>query len=160
VPRFVSLLDEARPCAKMDVEMEQSNLSRMLLEAYRALEVETQRALADRGIGDLRSSYAWTLLLIDRSGTRLSDLSRRAGVSRQATMQAVDDLVTLGCVRRIPDEVDGRAKLVRLTARGLRHRAEARRALAAVEGRSKRLLGDRRYDALRTALEDLIAPEE
>jgi DNA-binding MarR family transcriptional regulator len=139
--------------------MDQSNLSRMLLEAYRALEGETQRALADRGIGGLRPSYAWTLLLVDRSGSRLSELARRAGVTRQAMMQAVDDLATLGCVRRTPDEVDGRAKLVRLTARGRRDRAEARRALAAVEGGSRRLLGDRRYDALRVALEDLIAQE-
>jgi DNA-binding MarR family transcriptional regulator len=139
---------------------DQPTLSRMLLEAYRALEAETQRALADRGIEELRPSYAWMLSLVDRGGSRLSELARRAGVTRQATMQAVDDLSTLGYVRRTPDEVDGRAKIVRLTARGRRQRAEARRALAAVEGRSRRVLGDRRYEALRITLEDLVAPEE
>jgi DNA-binding MarR family transcriptional regulator len=132
----------------------------MLLEAFRALDTEIVEALRDRAVGDLRPSQAAALLLIDRAGTRLSELAQRAQVTRQAMMQMVDQLQEMGCVRRTADLSDGRAKMVRLTAKGLRHRAEARRAIAAVEMRAKRLLGDRRYDALRGALADLSSPTE
>ena len=72
----------------------------------------------------------------------------------------VDDLESRGYVRRVPDEEDGRAKVVRLTARGRRYVAEARRAIAAVEGRARRELGDRRYLALRSALNLLVGEED
>jgi hypothetical protein len=41
--------------------------------------------------------------------------------------------------------------------RGRRYVAEFRRALAAVEGRARRDLGDARYEAMRAALEDLVS---
>jgi DNA-binding MarR family transcriptional regulator len=140
--------------------MDQVPTTRLLLEAYRALGSEIQRGLADRAIFDLRPSHAATLLLIDRAGSRLTDLSTRAGVTRQAMMQVIDGLVRSGSVRRVPDATDGRAKVVRLTARGLRERAEARRTLGAVEARIRRRLGDRRYEALRGLLEELARDEE
>jgi DNA-binding MarR family transcriptional regulator len=71
-------------------------------------------------------------------------------------MLLVDDLETRGYVRRVPDAEDARAKVVRLTARGRRYVAEARRAVAAVEARARRELGDRRYESLRGVLEELI----
>lgn len=135
-------------------------MSRLMLDAHRALESEMQQALGDRGLGELRPSHASALLLVDRSGCRLSELARRSGVTRQAMMQMVDELADLGCLRRTPDPTDGRAKVVKLTAKGIRHRAEARRALAAVEGRYRRQLGDRRYDGLRAALEEMISIKE
>jgi DNA-binding MarR family transcriptional regulator len=140
--------------------MEQVSTPRLLLEAYRALGNEIQRGLADRAIFELRPSHAATLLLIDRAGSRLTDLSARAGVTRQAMMQVIDGLVRAGSARRVPDPVDGRAKLVKLTARGLRQRAEARRTLGAVEVRVRRRLGDRRYEALRSTLVELAQDEE
>jgi len=141
--------------------MADASLARLLLEAFRALEREIEQGLRDRGIGELRPSQAAALLLVDRSGgTRLTELAQRGQVTRQAMMQLVDQLQGLGCVRRTADPSDARAKIVRLTAKGLRHRAEARRAMAAVEVRAKRQLGDRRYEALRAFLAQLSAPEE
>jgi DNA-binding MarR family transcriptional regulator len=75
-------------------------------------------------------------------------------------MLVVDDLESRGYVRRVPDEEDGRAKVVRLTARGRRYVAEARREIAALEGRARRDLGERRYEALRSALNLLVGDEE
>jgi hypothetical protein len=46
---------------------------------------------------------------------------------------------------------------VRLTARGRAAAAECRRAVQYLEQRTKRRLGDRPYDALRAALEELAA---
>ncbi|HEY1331576.1 MAG TPA: MarR family transcriptional regulator [Actinomycetota bacterium] len=134
-------------------------LSRMLLESYRSVEEETVAALADRGELGLSPSQAAALLLVDRSGTRLTELAARAQITKQAMMQVVDDLETAGSVRRVPDPTDARAKVVRLTARGLRQRAEARKAISAVEARTRRRLGARRYDTLRETLVALLQPD-
>ena len=140
--------------------MNESDLSHLLLAAFRSLGDEIEVALRDRGVSDLRPSQAAALLLVDRTGTRLTELATRAGITKQAMMQMVDELQALGCVRRVPDPADSRAKVVRLTARGLRHRAAARKSIQAVESRVKRWLGDRRYEALRIILSELTQAEE
>lgn len=132
----------------------------MLQDAYRTLDVELEAALEDRGASEVTPKQARALLLVDRTGTRLTELAARAGVTKQAMMQMVDELQGAGYLRRTPDPMDGRAKMVRLTARGLRQRATARQALAAVEARIKRRLGSRRYDVLRMLLEELTTEEE
>lgn len=140
--------------------MAEANLGRLLREAHRALTRELMQGMDERGYPDTRPGHATVLTNIDRrSGTRLTELARRARMTKQGMMLLVDDLEARGYVRRVPDPEDGRAKVVRLTARGRRYVAEVRRALAAVEGRARRLLGDRRYEALRSALEALIGEE-
>src|SRR5437870_1152934 len=90
-------------------QMAELSLSRKLLDASRSLADEATEALRDRGITDLRPSQAAALLLVDRmGGTRLSDLAQRADVTKQAMMQVVDDLASIGCVRRTPDLNDAR----------------------------------------------------
>lgn len=136
--------------------MRQRDLGRLLLEGHRVVAAELEGMLAERGYPDLRAGHLAVFLNIDRrSGTRLTDLARRAGISKQGMMLAVDQLEERGYVRRVPDPEDGRAKVVRLTARGRRGAAEARRAAAAVESRARRQLGERRYEVLRGALEEL-----
>jgi DNA-binding MarR family transcriptional regulator len=131
----------------------------LLLDASRALGSQIQEALEDRGLFELSPRQATTLLLVDRGGTRLTELAERASVTKQAMMQAVDGLQSMGCLRRVPDPSDARAKMVKLTAKGLRHRAEARRAIGTVEVRVRRLLGERRVESLRAALVELAEPE-
>ncbi len=139
------------------------DLGRLLLEAHRALGAELVASLAERGYPDARPGHAAVFLHIDRrAGTRLTELARRARMTKQGMMLVVDDLEQRGYVRRVPDAEDARAKVVRLTARGRRFVAEARRASAAVEARARRELGDRRYETLREALEELVGlgPED
>jgi DNA-binding MarR family transcriptional regulator len=136
------------------------DLSRLLLEAHRALAADLVAELEERGWPDIRPSQAALVLNVDRrSGTRLTELARRAGVTKQATMVVVDELEVRGLVRRTPDLGDGRAKVVRLTARGRTCAAECRRAVAAVEARARRGLGGRRHEALLETLELLLETE-
>jgi DNA-binding MarR family transcriptional regulator len=138
-------------------DVSEPDLGRLLLEAHRALGAELVAALAERGYPDTRPGHAAVFLHIDRrSGTRLTELARRARMTKQGMMLLVDDLEQRGYVRRIPDPEDARAKIVRLTARGRRYVAEARRTTAALEAWARRELGDRRYETLRGALEELI----
>jgi DNA-binding MarR family transcriptional regulator len=140
--------------------VDELDLSHLLLGAFRSLDREIGAALEDRGVGELRPSQATALLFVDRAGTRLSDMAQRADITKQAMMQLVDDLQEMGCVRRVPDAEDARAKIVRLTAKGLRQRASARKAIQAVESRLRRRLGGRRYEGLRGLLEDVSRAEE
>lgn len=139
--------------------MAETDLARLLLEGHRALAAELTDTLAERGYPDVRAGQAVVFLQIDRrSGTRLTELARRARMTKQGMMLAVDALESRGYVRRVPDPEDGRAKVVRLTAHGRRCAAEARRVAAAIESRARRRLGARRYEILRDALEELAGP--
>ncbi len=136
--------------------MADPDLARLLLEAHRALGAELVASLDERGYPDARPGHATVFLHIDRrSGTRLTELARRARITKQGMMLVVDDLEERGYVRRVPDPDDARAKVVRLTAKGRRYVAEGRRAVAALEQRTRRELGERRYETLRGALEEL-----
>jgi DNA-binding MarR family transcriptional regulator len=136
-------------------------LARLLLDAHRTLASDLADELVERGWPELRPSQATLLLNVDRrTGTRLTELARRAGVTKQAIMVVVDELELRGLVRRTPDPDDGRAKVVRLTARGRTCAAECRRAVAAVEARMRRSVGGRRLDGLREALEQLLGRDE
>jgi len=136
-------------------------LGRLFLAAHRTLAADLVLELEERGWPDLRASQAALILNVDRrSGTRLTELARRAGVTKQAMMVVVDELEVRGLVRRTPDPEDGRAKVVRLTARGRTLAAECRRAVAAVESRTRRTLGGRRYEGLREALDLLLDADD
>ena len=78
-------------------------------------------------------------------------------MTKQGMMLVVDDLEGHGYVRRVPDPEDGRAKVVRLTAHGRRCAAESRRVAQTLETQTRRLLGDRMYETLREALEEVAA---
>jgi len=136
-----------------------NDLARLLLEARRAVASDLAADLQERGFDDLRPGHAAVFLSIDRrSGSRITDLAGEARLTKQALMALVDDLESSGYVRRVPDPADARAKLVRLTARGRRAAAEYRRAMTAIDQRTKRQLGDA-YDTMVEALEELAAAE-
>jgi DNA-binding MarR family transcriptional regulator len=135
--------------------MAHDDLGRMLLGAFRAFEVDVIEAFAERELDDLRPSYASVYAHVRAEGSRLSDLARAASMTKQGMADIVREMQDAGLVRRAPDPEDGRAVLVVLTAKGRRRLTQASRAIERVEGRVRRRLGERRYEALRTALADL-----
>ena len=56
---------------------------------------------------------------LDLQGTRLTDLAQKAGMSKQAMGDLVDQSEAWGLVTREPDSRDARARLVRFTPTGL-----------------------------------------
>lgn len=138
--------------------MDGNDLGRLLLDAHRTLAAELDAALDVRGYHDVRPGHVVVFLRIDRrSGSRLTDLAHAAGVTKQAMMLAIDELEVRGYTRRVLDPSDARAKLVRLTAKGRRCATDCSRAVRTLETRTRRELGDRRYETLRAVLEDLVA---
>jgi DNA-binding MarR family transcriptional regulator len=128
------------------------HLNRMMLGAFRALDAQVDAALEARGAKDLSPRHATAILLIDKKGVRLTDMAERAGITKQAMMQVVNDLERMGLVKRSRDPNDARAKIVALTAKGQTERTEAGRAVTSAEQRIRRKLGVATYDALRQTL--------
>ena len=56
---------------------------------------------------------------LERQGTRLTDLAQKAGMSKQAMGDLVDQCDAWGLVTREPDPRDARARVVRFTPTGL-----------------------------------------
>jgi DNA-binding MarR family transcriptional regulator len=90
------------------------------------------------------------------TGTRATVLAERAGVSKQAIGEVVDDLVSRGYVRRAPDPADARAKLVQLTRRGQKLIDAAYEVIAGIEDALVAAAGPRSVAATRKTLAALI----
>lgn len=84
-------------------------------------------------------------------------LAGRARIAKQTATSLANSLETAGYIERVPDPADGRARLIRLTARGERIIPAARVAEAMIETRWTGQLGRRRMRQLREALE-LLRP--
>ena len=70
---------------------------------------------------------------LDLDGTRLTELARRAGMTKQAMLETVDKAALAGLVERRPDPKDGRAKMVVFTQGGLLVLDHVRDGVAAAE---------------------------
>jgi DNA-binding MarR family transcriptional regulator len=85
----------------------------------------------------------------------VTELAERSGVTKQTAGALVDDLERHPYVTRTPDPADARARLVVLTARGLRLCAAAAADLAAIELQWREHLGHGDYEQMRRALQSL-----
>jgi DNA-binding MarR family transcriptional regulator len=92
---------------------------------------------------------------IDQEGTRLTVLAEAAQVTKQTAGFLVDQLGKAGYVERVPDPADGRARLVKVTAKALGAVPVANEELARIEAEWQRHLGKRHMGQLREALEML-----
>jgi DNA-binding MarR family transcriptional regulator len=112
-------------------------------------------AVREAGLRDVSIAQSRLAAGIDPAGTRLSVLADRAQVAKQTATALVDHLERAGYVERVPDPTDGRARLVRLTARGEQLIPIARAQEQLIEDEWEAHLGPRRMRQLREALERL-----
>jgi DNA-binding MarR family transcriptional regulator len=92
-------------------------------------------------------------------GLSQSALTAELGVSKQAVQQYIDDLVAEGAVERVPDPGDGRARIIRLTPRGIASITEGNEVKRQIEARYRERIGAERFDQLQAALDDLADAE-
>lgn len=102
----------------LDDAKQRSTLQLLFKAARLTNEAALARVRAATGQRHLRAAHTALFPHIDLQGTRLTEIARRVGVSKQAVAKLVDELVTLGVLERVPDPSDGRAKLVRFAGGG------------------------------------------
>ena len=111
--------------------------------------------LAERGFPDFRPAHGTIGQHISDRGSRITELAQLAQVTKPTVVYLVNDLERLGYVERIPDPVDGRAKLVCLTERGTRAQEAARKIIGEIEQDWGELLGNDDLAVLRALLQRL-----
>jgi len=82
------------------------------------------------GFHDVRPIHGFAFMRLAADDATAGDLAEHLGVSKQASAQLIDRMVRNGYAIRVAHPSDGRARLIRLTARG---HACTRAARAAAE---------------------------
>jgi DNA-binding MarR family transcriptional regulator len=117
------------------------------------------RAFTEAGYGDLRPAHMSIMQHVDHPprGTRISELAERAQMTKQSMGQLVSDMASLGYVELVPDPVDRRAKIVRLTDSGWEMHEAAGEIGKSLEKDWGGRIGADNFDQLRRLLKQLIA---
>ena len=113
--------------------------------------------VADTEFSDIRFSHGCVFGNIDPEGSRLTELAERARMTKQSVGEVTTDLEKRGYVERVPDPADGRAKIIRLTERGLEAQALGFELIAEIEREWGERIGEERVAVLRDALEAVTA---
>lgn len=110
-----------------------------------------------RGFGEVRPAYGSVLLpLFEENGLRMGTLAARARLSKQTMTTLIRLMGEAGLVTREPDPHDGRAILVRLTARSREFAPVAGLVVTELEERIARRLTADTYRALRAGLREVM----
>jgi len=131
------------------------NTGLLLFIPYRWLENRVIEALAKAGYDNITTAQMKIVQRIGPDGTRLTELAEQAQVTKQSAGFLVDQLEKAGWVERVPDPSDKRARLVRISARGLAAIPVATAAVAEVEAEWEAHLGKQRMTELRRTLTKL-----
>ena len=124
----------------------------LMFIAARDMENRVVEAMRAAGVDDITLAQGRIAARIGPQGTRLTDLAEQAQVSKQTATALVNRLEEAGYVERVPDPGDGRARLVRFSAKGEAVIPIARAEEERIENEWERHLGGRRMRDLRESL--------
>ncbi len=91
----------------------------LLRRAERSITSHLVARLREAGFTGLTATHGNVFPYIEPQGSRVADMARRAGVTKQTMAEFVAVLEQQGYVERRPDPGDQRAKLVALTPLGI-----------------------------------------
>lgn len=116
-------------------------------------------AAHEAGFTDTREAHNPVFAFVPAEGIRLTELAARAGMSKQAMGELVDDLVAKGYFSKEPDPTDGRAKLIVWSERALRLDETAQAYFDQLESELADLVGVDAMRQLRETLQTLVTSE-
>jgi DNA-binding MarR family transcriptional regulator len=125
-----------------------ANIGRLLNNAVRRFEARVLELMSASGHVDTRIAHVGLTRNLDVEGTRLTELARRASMSKQAMGELVDQCVELGLVDRVADPSDRRARIVMFTPAGLDWLDAFRDAVDVAEQEMRAELGRTTMDAI------------
>jgi DNA-binding MarR family transcriptional regulator len=129
-----------------------SNIGRLLNNSVRRFEARVLELLWRHPYPNVRLSHIQLTRNLDVAGTRITELARRADITKQAMGELVAQCEALGLVLRTPDPQDGRAAIIMFTPLGLEWLSLFRSAITQAEKEMREELGYLRVDAIAAAL--------
>jgi DNA-binding MarR family transcriptional regulator len=139
------------------VEQPQANLVILLRIPFQMMVNELHSRLTKLGYSDSPAAHTIISALLGTEGMRMSELAARTQTTKQVMNYLVNAVEESGYVERVPDPSDGRAKIVRLTASGLKAASDARDILFSIEREWSALYGEQEMGELRAHLERLVS---
>jgi len=133
----------------------QASVGQKLLRVARLFNERAIEALQRRGY-PLREAHFRLFPHFDFDGIRLTELASRAGITKQSAQMLVDEMVVAGYLKRRPDPKDGRAKLIVLTAKGIRGVTDGIAVLGSVEADVTEAVGPRKMVAFAKSLDAML----
>lgn len=130
------------------------DLATLMFISYRSMDEQVVSAMRAAGF-EVTVAQARLGQRIAAGGSRLTDLAEQAQVTKQTASLLIAALERKGLVERVPDPADGRARLIRLTPKGLDASARAREIVLSVEHSWKQHLGPELAESLTEALTSL-----
>ena len=130
----------------------------LLRMPWEAVQEHMLARLHAEGFADFDASYLTVFRFPSPHGERPSELAARRRVSKQALNHLLGQLERRGYLKRDADPEDGRSKRISLTPRGAKAVKVIREAVAEMETRWAEQLGPKRFDQLRTLLQELNEP--
>jgi DNA-binding MarR family transcriptional regulator len=143
--------DTASLVAKVE-EGRRRNMRQLLLRASRVVNRHVVEGLHARGYNDLRSTHTTLLSNMDLSGSTITEVAGRAGVTKQAMGRLASELEDAGYIRVRSDPKDARIRVLQLTEAGRRLMFDSLDVMAELERRYGQSLG---MDRLTAVLEGL-----
>jgi len=105
------------------------------------------------GYDDLNPAHVGLIRYPTFEGLRPTMLAEQVGITKQSVNDLLGHLEGRGYLVRMPDPTDGRARVIRLTAKGRRLGETINAEAQAAERRIAEILGPRRFAQLRSSLE-------
>lgn len=113
------------------------------------------------GYPEMTFALANILGHLDRkTGVRQTEIAERAGLTKQAVGQFMEELVLAELVERFPDPEDGRARLVRYTAQGRKFLKAADRIKTEIEAEYSAVIGKQNLALLKKLVGQLAEKED
>jgi DNA-binding MarR family transcriptional regulator len=128
------------------------NVGRLLNNAVSRFESRVLELMSQSGHPQARISHVSLTRNLDLKGTRVSELARRAGMTKQAMGELVSQCVALNLVVATTDPSDRRARIVAFTSGGRRWLEAFRHAVDGAEREMRNEVGSMAMDVLRGAL--------
>ncbi|MBB4289119.1 DNA-binding MarR family transcriptional regulator [Rhizobium leguminosarum] len=129
-----------------------NNIGRRMNEAVRIFENRIIEHLKIHGHAELTSAHINLTRNLDEDGTRLTELARRASLTKQSMSELVDQVERTGLIEKRPDPADGRAKLVCFTDKGFEWLEAFHQSLDVAENEMRNELGVAMVDLMVEAL--------
>jgi DNA-binding MarR family transcriptional regulator len=125
----------------------------MLRVVWQWVRDELYAGVLAAGFDDLSAAHVALWRYPGLEGERPTQLADRLGITKQSVNDLLGHLEAHGYLVRVPDSVDGRARVIRLTPKGRRLGDTIYAAAGAAQLQIEEILGPRRFAQLHSSLE-------